>query len=235
MSVLCKWEELPEGLQTEEVREYYDILSARTAGLIIKRAFDIVMSLVMIVVLLPVFAIIALLIKLDSKGPVIFKQIRVTTYGREFKMLKFRSMVADADKGSSQLTTGSDSRITRMGAKLRNNRLDELPQLFNILAGDMSFVGARPEVPRYVEQYSPEMRATLLLPAGVTSEASIMFKDEYKLLEGKEDVGKAYVEEVLPEKMKYNLDSIKNFSFLNDFRTMFRTLLAVFFDPAGIK
>lgn len=227
MSVLCKWEELPAEMQTEEVRKYYDYLKTKTLSLVMKRLFDVVASFVMIIVLLPVFLLIALLIKLDSKGPVIFRQVRVTTYGREFKMLKFRSMVVDADEGSSQLTTGSDSRITRIGAKLRNNRLDELPQLFNILTGDMSFVGARPEVPRYVDQYSPEMRATLLLPAGVTSEASIMFKDEYRLLEGKADVGKAYVEEVLPEKMVYNLDSLKRFSFCGDLRTMFRTVLAV--------
>jgi len=227
LKVLCEWERLPPEMQTEEVRKYYDYLRTKTFSLGCKRLFDIIVSLIMIVILLPVFAIIALLIKLDSEGPVIFRQVRVTTYGREFKMLKFRSMVVGADKGSSQLTTSGDSRITRMGAKLRNNRLDELPQLFNIFVGDMSFVGARPEVPRYVEQYSPEMMATLLLPAGVTSEASIMFKDEYKLLEGKADVGKAYVEEVLPEKMKYNLHSLKNFSLFGELRTIFRTVLAV--------
>ena len=227
MSVLCKWEELPEEMQVEEVRKYYDYLKTKTLSLVIKRLFDIIVSLLMIIVLIPVFLLIALLIKLDSKGPAIFKQVRVTSYGREFKMLKFRSMVVDADKGSSQLTTGADSRITRVGAKLRNNRLDELPQLFNILTGDMSFVGARPEVPRYVDQYTPEMRATLLLPAGVTSEASILFRDEYMLLEGKSDVGKAYVEGVLPEKMKYNLDSLKHFSFWSDIRTIFRTVFVV--------
>ena len=136
-------------------------------------------------------------------------------------------MVNDADKKGSQVTLKGDSRITRVGKKIRKARLDELPQLLNVLCGDMSFVGTRPEVKKYVDCYTEEMYATLLLPAGITSEASIMFKDEDELLQNAENVDKQYVETVLPLKMKYNLESIKNFNIWNDLKTMFRTVIAV--------
>lgn len=174
-----------------------------------------------------VFLVLAEWIKMDSKGPVFFRQERITQYGRVFRIFKFRTMVNNADKIGSQVTVGGDARITRVGAKIRKVRLDEIPQLINVLIGDMSFVGTRPEVKRYVDAYTDEMYATLLLPAGITSEASIRYKDEDEILAGAEDVDKAYIEQVLPDKMKYNLDEIKRFGFFREIGTMFRTVLAV--------
>lgn len=225
--ILRKWDALPEKMKCPEVKKYYDILEKKKISLIAKRAFDVVVASIMLVVLSPVMLILALLIKIDSRGPVFFRQVRITTYGKEFRIFKFRTMVKNADKGSGQLTTNGDMRVTHMGKMIRSFRLDELPQLVNIITGDMSFVGTRPEVPRYVDQYSNTMLATLLLPAGVTSEASVLFKNEYKLLGQASDVGKTYVEQVLPEKMYYNLRVIEHFSFWQEIRTMVRTVLAV--------
>ena len=222
-----KWEDLPEELQLPEIKEYYDILKKKKVSRFVKRLFDIVVSLVLLVVLCPVMIIIAILIQRDSKGGVFFRQERVTTYGKIFKIHKFRTMVKDADKIGSQVTTGSDARITGIGSVLRKYRLDELPQLIDVLTGDMSFVGCRPEVVKYVNAYTNEMKATLLMPAGITSEASIRYKDEADLLDGAEDVDKVYIEQILPAKMKYNLDSIRNFNIWNEFATMIRTVLAV--------
>ncbi|MBR6697124.1 MAG: sugar transferase [Lachnospiraceae bacterium] len=224
---MLKFNELPEYMQNDAVKEYYDILQKKKLSLFLKRAFDIVVSGIMIIVLLPIFAILAILIKCDSKGPVMFRQVRITRYGKEFRIFKFRTMVNNADKIGSQVTTNNDARITKVGAKLRGVRLDELPQLFNVFAGDMSFVGTRPEVKKYVERYTDSMYATLLLPAGITSEASIEYKDEEKLLAGGEDTDEIYVNQVLPQKMKYNLESIKKFSMFSDIKTMFRTVFAV--------
>lgn len=222
-----KWEDLPEELQLPEIKEYYDILKKKKVSRFIKRLFDIVVSLVLLVVLCPVMLVIAILIQRDSKGGVFFRQERVTTYGKIFKIHKFRTMVKDADKIGSQVTTGSDARITGIGSVLRKYRLDELPQLIDVVYGDMSFVGCRPEVVKYVNAYTNEMKATLLMPAGITSEASIRYKDEAELLDGAEDVDKVYIEQILPAKMKYNLDSIRNFNIWNEFATMIRTVLAV--------
>ena len=200
-------------------------------SLFFKRVFDIVVSFIMIIILSPVFLIIAVLIKADSKGPVFYRQVRVTTNNRDFRIFKFRTMVTDADKKGSLVTVGNDSRITKVGEKIRKVRLDELPQLFNIFVGDMSFVGTRPEVRKYVDTYTDEMKATLLLPAGVTSLASIKYKDEDEILEehikAGESVDDAYINEVLPEKMKYNLEAIKNFSFLGEIGLMFKTVFEV--------
>lgn len=225
--ILKKWEQLPDFLRTEEVRPYYDILQKKRAALVLKRGFDIVVSAAMLLVLLPVFGVIALSIKLDSPGPVFYRQVRVTQYGREFRIFKFRSMVSDADKQGSLVTVSGDSRVTRVGRFIRKCRLDELCQLIDILRGTMTFVGTRPEVPKYVAAYTPEMMATLLLPAGVTSEASILYKDEARLLDAAQDVDAVYIHDVLPGKMKYNLDAIRNFSFVSDLKTMVRTVLAV--------
>lgn len=225
--ILRKWDALPDKMKCPEVKKYYDILEKKKLSFIAKRVFDIVVASLMLVVLSPVMLILGIAIKLDSKGPMLFKQVRITTYGKEFNILKFRSMVKDADKGSGQLTTSGDMRVTRVGKAIRGLRLDELPQLVNIIIGDMSFVGTRPEVPRYVVQYSNAMLATLLLPAGVTSEASILFKNEYKLLSQSDDVGKAYVEQVLPGKMYYNLRAIEQFNFWREMRTMVRTVFVV--------
>nr|WP_294451111.1 sugar transferase [uncultured Ruminococcus sp.] len=225
--MLKKWEDLPKFMQTKEVREYYDILAKKGFSLRVKRCFDVVVSLVMIIVLLPVLAIISLLIAADSKGGVLFCQERVTQYGRRFKIFKFRTMVKDADKLGSQVTVDNDMRITKVGGVLRKYRLDELPQLFNIFLGDMSFVGTRPEVPKYVEKYTPKMIATLLMPAGVTSTASIKYKDEAELLETADDVDMVYINKVLPQKMKYNLYDIRKFSAAEDIFIMIDTVIAV--------
>ena len=225
--ILKKWEDLPEQLQTDAVRPYYEVLKKKQGSLIIKRIFDVVVSALMLLVLSPVFLILAVAIKLDSPGPVFYRQVRVTQYGKQFRIFKFRSMVSNADKIGTQVTVGNDSRITRMGKLIRKCRLDELCQLIDIFRGTMTFVGTRPEVPKYVDAYTPEMLATLLLPAGVTSLASIMYKDEDELLSGAIDVDKTYVEEVLPDKMKYNLQAIKTFSFFGDIKLMVMTVLAV--------
>ena len=223
---LRKWEKLPPEMQTEEVRHYYDILKKKRVSLFFKRAFDIVVSLVMLILLSPAFLILAIAIKLDSKGPVFYRQVRVTSYGKRFRIFKFRTMVQNADKGS-QVTVKGDARVTRVGAKIRKYRLDEISQLIDVLRGTMTFVGTRPEAVKYVEAYTPEMMATLLLPAGVTSIASIMYKDEEKLLDGAEDTDRVYVERVLPDKMRYNLYAIEHFGFWRDIGTMWRTVLAV--------
>lgn len=226
--ILKKWQDLPNYMKNEEVKQYYDILENKTVSLTAKRFFDFMLSLIMIIILLPVFLIITVVIKLDSKGPVMFRQVRVTQYGRKFRIFKFRTMVDKADKIGTQLTTNNDSRVTRVGVFLRKSRLDELPQLFNIVLGDMSLVGTRPEVVKYVKEYTDEMMATLLLPAGVTSEASIRYKDEQQLLDNVDNVDNIYINQVLPEKMKYNLQSLKKYSFFNDIITMIRTVLKVF-------
>ena len=217
--ILKKWEALPESLQNDAVRPYYDLLAKRRGRLLLKRCFDIVVSALMLLVLSPVFLVLAIAIKLDSPGPVFYRQVRVTQYGEHFRIFKFRSMVSDADKRGSLVTVSGDSRITRVGHVIRNCRLDELCQLIDIFRGTMTFVGTRPEVPKYVAAYTPEMMATLLLPAGVTSEASSLYKDEAELLEAADDVDAVYIRDVLPGKMKYNLDALKNFSFFSDIAT----------------
>lgn len=225
--ILRKWEELPDFMRTEEVRPYYEILNKRRGSLVLKRMMDLVGGVVLLVLLAIPMAIISVLIKLDSEGPVFYRQERVTTYGKHFKIHKFRTMVSNADKIGTAVTVGNDSRITRIGAKLRGCRLDELPQVLDLISGNMSFVGTRPEAVKYVEKYKPEYYATLLLPAGITSEASIRYKDEAELLEAADDVDRVYIEDVLPGKMKFNLQSIMEFSFIGEFRTMFRTVFAV--------
>ena len=225
--ILKKWEDLPEQFRTDAVRPYYDILAKKQGSLLLKRVFDVVVSALMLLVLSPVFLLLAIAIKLDSPGPVFYRQVRVTQYGKEFRIFKFRSMVSNADKIGAQVTVGNDSRITRVGKLIRKCRLDEICQLIDILRGTMTFVGTRPEVPKYVAAYTPEMVATLLLPAGVTSLASIMYKDEDELLSDAEDVDRTYIESVLPGKMQYNLKAIDAFSFWGDIKLLFMTVIAV--------
>ena len=224
---MISWEKLPPQMQTEAVKPYYEILQKKQISLIFKRLFDIVVSLIMLLILSPVFFVLAIAIKLDSKGPVFYRQVRVTQYGKEFRIFKFRTMVNNADKIGSQVTVGGDSRITRVGKIIRECRLDEIGQLLNILGGSMTFVGTRPEVPKYVEKYTSEMWATLLLPAGVTSEASIRYKDEAALLDAAEDVDATYIQDVLPGKMKYNLLELKKFRLSHDFYIMWDTIVIV--------
>ena len=227
MNTWKNWDEIPEFMKNEYVEKYYRHLSRKRTSMFLKRIFDIVVSLVLLVLLSPVILALAIWIKTDSKGPVFFRQVRITQYGRRFRIFKFRTMVNDADKMGSQVTVSGDSRITRVGSLIRKYRLDELPQLINVLMGDMTFVGTRPEVEKYVKTYSKSMLATLLLPAGITSEASIKYKDEDKLLEGAEDVDSVYVRKVLPGKMKYNLKYLREFSFVRDIRICIDTVFEV--------
>ena len=225
--MLKKWNDLPEYMRVPEVKPYYDALKKKGVSRFFKRVFDVFVAFLFLILLALPMLIIAILIKCDSKGPVFYRQERVTRYGKHYRIHKFRTMVNNADKIGSAVTVGNDSRITKIGSKLRGCRLDELPQIFDIFSGNMSFVGTRPEAVKYVEKYAPEYYATLLMPAGITSEASIRYKDEDKLLDAADDVDHVYIEKVLPDKMKWNLKSISGFSFFGDIMTMFRTVAAV--------
>lgn len=224
---LKKWGDLPDFMRVDDVRSYYLILEKKRVSLALKRVFDIITSIILILLFSPIMLMVSLLIKLDSPGPIIYKQFRITQYGRSFKVYKFRTMVNDADKMGTHVTTQNDNRITRVGKRIRDCRLDEFPQLFNVLKGDMSFVGTRPEAVKYFESYTDKMKATLLLPAGITSMASIMFKDEAAILSNETNVDRVYVEKVLPQKMKYNLRAIEKFSLISDVKVMFNTITAV--------
>ena len=225
--MLKQWDDLPGFMRCPEVRPYWELLNRKRGQLVAKRVFDLVVGVVLLIFLAIPMAIIAWMIKREDQGPVFYRQERVTTYGKRFRIHKFRTMVVNADKIGTTVTVGNDSRITRVGKRLRQIRLDELPQVFDVIKGDMSFVGTRPEAVKYVERYQPEFNATLLMPAGITSEASIRYKDEDKLLNAADDVDKVYVEQVLPATMKWNLKSIREFSFFSEIMTMFRTAFAV--------
>lgn len=226
--MLSSWETLPEFLQNDRVLPYYEVLQKKKISLFFKRIFDIVGASFLLFLLWPVLLSVALIIKFESKGDVLFKQIRITAYGKQFYIYKFRTMVANAESLGSQVTIKNDSRITKVGAFLRKYRIDEFPQLFNILKGEMSFVGTRPEVTKYVEHYTDEMYATLLLPAGVTSIASVEFKNEEELLHGASDPESKYISEVLPQKMKLNLQYVKSFSIISDVLIIIKTIRTVF-------
>ena len=225
--MLCKWEELLMTMQTPEVKMYYDILDKKRASLVCKRCFDIIVSAVLIMLLLPFFVLLAVAIKCDSSGPVFYRQVRITQYGRTFRIHKFRSMVVNADQRGSLVTVSNDSRITRVGCLIRKYRLDEVCQLLDVLAGNMTLVGTRPEVPKYVKEYNSEMMATLLLPAGITSLTSIFYANEGNLLDTAKNPDKVYCECILPEKMKWNLEGIRQFSFWRDIKIMFMTFFAM--------
>lgn len=224
---LCNWDDLPLEMKNQSVRGYFDILERKGFELFLKRVFDLLAALTTFIVLFPLMIVLSIAVKVDSKGPVIFCQERVTQYGKRFKIYKFRSMVPNAESIGPSITPNNDNRVTRIGYFLRRHRLDEFPQLLNIIKGDMTFVGTRPEVARYVEKYTDEMKATLLLPAGATSEASIMYKGEGALLDDAEDPDKTYLEIVLPQKMKFNLNSLRNFSILREFHLLFKTVAVV--------
>ena len=229
--MLLPWKELPPELQIPELKPYYKQLYRKRGSLMIKRGFDLLVSLIMLILCSPLMLGIGIWIRLDSRGPVFFRQERVTQYGRHFRIFKFRTMYVDAEKRGTKITRDQDPRITRVGRKIRDLRLDELPQLINVLLGDMSFTGTRPEVPDYVNRYLPEWKATLLLPAGITSTASIRYKNEdEKLLEFEQQgmsVDEAYLGHILKEKMKYNLADLKGFSLIHDLLLMIKTVLAV--------
>lgn len=227
--MLRQYTKLPKNMQNKKVRKYYDILKKKRVYLFFKRLFDIIASFLLLIILSPVFLIIAIMIKIDSKGPVFYRQERITRYGRVFRIFKFRTMIVDADKKGSLVTNNNDDRITKMGNKIRNSRLDEIPQLINILKGDMSFVGTRPEVLKYVDHYNDEMMATLLLRAGVTSKASIEYRDEAKILEKyvnkNNSIDDVYIKRVLPEKMRYNLEYTKKCNILMDIKLCIKTII----------
>ena len=229
--ILKEFKELPKEMQNDSVLKYYDILKQKKIMPLLKRFLDFIGSLILLILLSPILIILAILIKIDSKGPVFYRQERVTTNGKIFKIFKFRTMIQDADKRGALITGKQDSRITRIGNKIRKCRLDELPQLINILKGEMSFVGTRPEVKKYVDMYTDEMKATLLMPAGVTSMASIKFKDEDEIISKQTKSGKtvekAYVNDILPEKMKWNLEYIKKFSIFEDLKICIETVIKV--------
>ena len=227
--MLLPFEELPQEFQNDAVKKYYDILKNNKSSLAAKRALDIVICIFLLVFLIVPIIILAFCVKLTSRGPVMYKQVRVTTYNRKFAIYKFRTMVVDADKIGSLVTSAGDPRITKIGRFLRKYRLDEIPQIFNVLKGDMSIVGTRPEVPKYVDQYSPQMYATLLMPAGITSLASIKFKNEDRMLETSTNIDEDYVGIILPKKMHYNLLYIKSFNFKTDLFLMFKTISEVLF------
>jgi len=226
--LLPRYSELPAQMQNDDVLKYYNILSKRTGSLLLKRISDIICALLLIVILALPMIIVAVCVKADSPGPVFFRQRRVTTGGKVFSIFKFRTMYVNDNAKNAQVTSGTDSRITKMGRTLRKLRLDEMPQLFNVLIGDMTFVGTRPEVERYVEKYTPEMYATLLMPAGITSMTSIKYRNEEEILEKADDVEKAYIEQILPDKMKYNLEYIEKFNFFYDIYIMLLTAVKVF-------
>ena len=226
--ILKKYKDLPENMKNNEVKEYYEILKHKKFSLIIKRIFDFFAALILLIILSPIMLVLAIMIKLESKGPVFYRQERITKYGQKFRIFKFRTMVQDADKKGALVTMGEDPRITKVGNKIRKCRLDELPQLLNVIKGEMSFVGTRPEVEKYVKEYSNEMRATLLMTAGISSRASIEYKDEdeiiSKYLNKGEKIDDIYVKRILPEKMKWNLGYIKKFDIWEDIKICFKTV-----------
>ena len=194
----------------------------------LKRGFDILFSLVGLILLSPFFLIIAILIKLDSPGCVFFLQTRVGQYGRPFRIVKFRTMVSDAERRGVQVSTSNDARITRLGYKLRRFKVDELPQLFNVLLGQMSLVGPRPEVPRYVELYKSDYEEILKVRPGITDYAAIEYRDENTLLEGSENPEETYINEVLPRKIELYRHYINNRGFVTDVILIFKTISASF-------
>lgn len=228
---MLRFDSLDSRFQNDEVKKYYEILKKKRISLFVKRIFDIIVSLTLLVLLSPIIVFVAICIKLDSPGGVFYRQKRITTYGKEFRIFKFRTMVQNADQLGSAVTLQDDPRISRVGKKIRKLRIDEIPQLLNVLIGDMSFVGTRPEVEKYVSRYSNEMFATLLMPAGITSTSSIKYKDEDEVISKYVALGESvdgiYVNRILPEKMKYNLEYIENFSFISDIKIMINTAIQV--------
>ena len=224
---MIAFDKLPVEFQNDKVKYYYDIIAKKSVSLALKRITDIIFSLIILIILIIPIAVIAVIVKATSEGPVFYRQERVTSYGRGFRIFKFRTMVQNADKLGTLVTTSGDARVTDVGRFLRKYRLDELPQIFNVLSGSMTFVGTRPEVQKYVDMYCDEYYATLLMPAGITSLASMRYKDEEELLQNVEDADKTYVETILPEKMKYNLMYIENFGFLSDIKLMLKTVKEV--------
>ena len=216
-----------DDLMQKQTMDIEEILSKRRGRLALKRAMDIALSGAALFVLWPVFAIIALAIKVDDPGPVFYRQVRVGRGGKLFRIFKFRSMVVDADKKGLAITVGRDSRITRVGAFLRRTKLDELAQLINVFIGQMSFVGPRPEVEQYVKLYTPYQRQVLLVRPGITDYASIAYRNENDLLAGASDPQKMYIEEIMPAKLELNMKYLREISPLADIKLILATVAAV--------
>ena len=217
-------------MTNDQPLEIAALLARRRPQLIAKRAMDIAISAAALCVLWPVFLLIALAIVIDDPGPVFYRQVRVGRGGRPFRIFKFRTMVVDADKKGLSITVGRDSRITRVGAFLRKTKLDELAQLLNVLCGQMSFVGPRPEVPRYVELYTPYQRQVLLVRPGITDYASIAYRNENDLLAGADDPERMYIETIMPDKIELNMKYLREISPLADLRLILKTVIAVITD-----
>lgn len=204
-----------------------EILSKRKIQLVIKRLFDIVVSFIGLLILSPIFLVIAIIIKLDSKGPIFFRQVRVGKNGKKFKIFKFRTMVVDAEKKGLHITVDGDSRITKSGKFLRKFKIDELPQLINVLIGDMSFVGPRPEVPKYVEMYDENQRSILKIRPGITDIASIEYRDENSILAQSKNPEETYINEIMPRKIELNFKYIENMSVIYDIKLIIETIFKV--------
>lgn len=215
------------GAEAEEKIDYKAIIKKKWLSRFFIRIFDIVVSGIAIILLLIPFAFISFLIVCDSKGGALFKQVRVGKNGKEFKILKFRTMVTDAEAKGLQISTSKDNRITKVGRILRKTKIDELPQLFNVFAGQMSFVGPRPEVPKYVALYNEEQRNVLLVRPGITDEASIVYRNENAILENAEDTETAYINEIMPIKLKLNLEYVKKMGFFYNIKIIIKTVFAV--------
>jgi lipopolysaccharide/colanic/teichoic acid biosynthesis glycosyltransferase len=226
--MLLKWNDLPDNMRIDEVKSYYEVLKNKLFSLIFKRLFDVILSLFLLIILSPLFLILAIAIKIESNGPIIYRQLRVTQYGRQFRIHKFRTMYDGSDLRGTSITISGDKRITKIGSVIRKFRLDEFPQLIDIFYGNMTFVGVRPEIPKFVEAYNGEMMATLLLPAGVTNLTCIVYKNEAEMLGNTIDPERAYIDYILPEKMRLNLEGLRSFSFWGDIKLMFMTFFALF-------
>lgn len=224
MRTLNNKELLPDEMKNGAVEKYREILNGKKIALALKRLFDICASFLGLIILLVPFCVIAVRIKMSDRGPVFFMQTRIGRYKKPFKILKFRTMTVNAEKAGLRLTVGADKRVTKIGGFLRKTKIDELPQLINVFLGQMSFVGPRPEVSEYVDVYSDEMYATLLVRPGITSSASIKYKNENELLQSSDDPEKTYVEVVLPDKMKYNLEYINDLGPIYDLKLIFKTI-----------
>ncbi|MBD7916135.1 sugar transferase [Clostridium sp. Sa3CUN1] len=192
---------------------------------IIKRVFDFIVSLIGIIILSPIFIIVSIAIKVDSKGSILFLQKRVGQYGKEFNIYKFRTMVTDAEKLGKQITVGKDNRITRVGSFLRKFKIDELPQLFNVLKGDMSLVGPRPEVPKYVSLYNEEQRKVLDVRPGITDIASLRYKDENDILGKVDNPEEYYINVIMKDKLKLNLEYIEKNNVFFDIYLIIKTII----------
>lgn len=225
---ITRFEELPKEMQNSAVKEYAVLLSGKKGTLLAKRILEFLLCGLVFLITLPLFLAIAAGVGLTSEGPVFFRQERVGRDMKPFFILKFRTMIKDADRQGIQLTTGNDSRITGFGRLLRKTNLDEMPQILNVLKGEMSIIGTRPEVRRYVAHYTDEMYATLLLAPGMLSDASVKYKDENSLLTGVENPQEIYLRKILPDKMRYNLAYLKNISVNTDIHIIFNSICCAF-------